>query len=86
MMAGKAELFDDQETREKILASRSPKQIKELGRRVKGFEQATWDKAKFSIVLNGNWGKISQNIHTVPAAKEWFFSPGMYWRHLRGVA
>ena len=62
MMAGKAELFDDQETREKILASRSPKQIKELGRRVKGFDQATWDKAKFSIVLNGNWCKFSQNM------------------------
>ena len=61
-MAGKAELFDDKETREKILASRSPKQIKELGRRVKGFEQATWYKAKFSIVLNGNWCKFSQNM------------------------
>ena len=62
IMAGKAELFDDKETRGKILASRSPKQIKELGRRVKGFEQATWDKAKFSIVLNGNWCKFSQNM------------------------
>ena len=38
-MAGKAELFDDKETRGKILESRSPKQIKELGRRVKGFER-----------------------------------------------
>ena len=62
MMAGKAELFDDKETRGKILESRSPKQIKELGRRVKGFEHATWDKAKFSIVLNGNWCKFSQNM------------------------
>ena len=61
-MAGKAELFDDQETREKILESRSPKQIKELGRRVKCFEHGTWDKAKFSIVLNGNWCKFSQNM------------------------
>ena len=39
IMAGKAELFDDKETRGKILESRSPKQIKELGRRVKGFER-----------------------------------------------
>lgn len=61
MMAGKAELFDDQESREKILASRSPKQIKELGRKVNNFEQTIWDKAKFSIVLNGNWYKFSQN-------------------------
>ena len=72
MMAGKAELFDDRETREKILESRSPKQIKELGRQVKGFEQATWDKAKFSIVLNGNWCKFSQNIEL----KEFLLSTG----------
>jgi len=61
MMAGKAELFGDQEIREQILKCSDPRQIKALGRKVKGFDQAVWDKAKHSIVLNGNWCKFSQN-------------------------
>lgn len=61
MMAAKAELFQDQESREKILKSSDPKQIKALGRKVLGFEQAVWDKFKYSIILNGNWCKFSQN-------------------------
>ena len=37
MMAGKAELFGDQEIREQILKCSDPKQIKALGRKVRGF-------------------------------------------------
>ena len=36
MMAGKAELFGDQEIREQILKCSDPKQIKALGRKVRG--------------------------------------------------
>lgn len=61
MMAAKAELFRDQESREKILNCTDPKQIKALGRKVCGFKQEVWDKFKYSIVLNGNWCKFSQN-------------------------
>ena len=61
MMAAKAELFGDQEIQEKILTCSDPKQIKALGRKVRGFEQAVWDAFKYSIVLNGNWCKFSQN-------------------------
>ena len=39
----------------------SPKQIKALGRKVRGFDQKVWDKFKYAIVLNGNWCKFSQN-------------------------
>ena len=39
MMAGKAALFSDQEIRKEILACSDPKQIKALGRKVRGFEQ-----------------------------------------------
>ena len=28
---------------------------------MQGFDQAVWDKFKYSIVLNGNWCKFSQN-------------------------
>ena len=37
MMAGKAELFGDSEIREQILKCSDPKQIKALGRKVRGF-------------------------------------------------
>ena len=61
MMAGKAELFGDQEIRKQILACSNPKEIKALGRRVRGFDQEVRDRFKYAIVLNGNWCKFSQN-------------------------
>lgn len=61
MMEQKAELFGDEEIRQQILESQDPKQMKALGRKVRGFDQELWDKAKYSIVLNGNWCKFSQN-------------------------
>lgn len=61
MMAAKAELFQDQQSREKILKCSDPKQIKALGRKILGFQQDIWDKFKYSIVLNGNWCKFSQS-------------------------
>ena len=61
MMASKAQLFGDEEIRKEILKCNDPKQIKALGRKVRGFDQAVWDKLKYAIVLNGNWLKFSQN-------------------------
>ena len=61
MMEQKAKLFGDEEIRQQILESQEPNQIKSLGRKVRCFDQAIWDKAKYSIVLNGNWCKFSQN-------------------------
>ncbi|MDO5041832.1 MAG: NADAR family protein [Peptoniphilus sp.] len=61
MMAGKAALFGDYEIYEQILQCSSPKKIKSLGRKVRGFDQKVWNKFKYSIVLNGNWCKFSQN-------------------------
>lgn len=61
MMAGKAQLFGDEERRKEILACSDPKQIKALGRKVRGFDQVVWDKFKYAIVLNGNWCKFSRN-------------------------
>ena len=61
MMAQKALLFKDQETFEKIMNSKIPKEIKELGRQVKNFSSEIWNKKKFEIVTNGNIAKFSQN-------------------------
>ncbi|WP_210212496.1 NADAR family protein [Mesorhizobium sp. M2A.F.Ca.ET.042.01.1.1] len=40
---------------------RRPKQAKELGRKVKGFDGARWDREKNGIVVEGSFQKFSQN-------------------------
>jgi ribA/ribD-fused uncharacterized protein len=61
MMAEKARLFEDNETLEKIMKSKNPKQIKNLGRQVKNFDEYLWVKNRYSIILNGNYAKFIQN-------------------------
>jgi ribA/ribD-fused uncharacterized protein len=61
MMAEKARLFKDEEVCSSIMESKDPKEMKALGKKVKNFDQTIWDKVKYSIVLNGNYYKFSQN-------------------------
>lgn len=61
MMANKAKLFADNEILEKIYNCNEPKKIFSLGRKVKNFDCDVWDKIKYSIVLNGNYYKFTQN-------------------------
>ena len=61
MMSEKALLFGDQALYIKIMDAYIPREQKEYGRRVKGFDQEVWDKAKLNIVYFGNMAKYSQN-------------------------
>lgn len=61
MMAGKAKLFNDNETLEEILKSDSPNQAKKLGRKVKNFDPKLWNEQKYEIVKRANLLKFSQN-------------------------
>ena len=61
MMAEKAELFGDNEIREKILNTSSPSSAKKLGRKVRKFDEGKWRKHRFDIVVTGNLAKFSQN-------------------------
>lgn len=61
MMAEKARLFEDDEICEKILKSKNPAEMQILGKKVKNFKQDIWVKVKYSIVLNGNYFKFTQN-------------------------
>lgn len=61
MMAEKARLFKDEEILKEILQSKHPKQIKELGRKVRNFDEEVWKKKRYSIILNGNYAKFLQN-------------------------
>lgn len=61
MMAEKARLFEDEAVLLEIMNTSDPKAMKALGKKVKNFEQEVWNKAKYSIVLNGNYHKFNQN-------------------------
>lgn len=60
MMAQKALLFEDEEIYKKILGSSVPKEIKSLGRKVKGFDPVKWNGEKYRIVREGNFAKFTQ--------------------------
>ncbi|CAN5882841.1 hypothetical protein BH11MYX2_BH11MYX2_15910 [soil metagenome] len=61
MMHGKALLFGDAETAEKILAAGHPKQHKALGRKVTPFDDVTWKSERVAIVKAGSHAKYTQN-------------------------
>lgn len=61
MMAEKAALFGDYQTRTQVLQAASPGAAKALGRQVRGFDEATWVENRFSIVVRANTAKFAQN-------------------------
>lgn len=61
MMYHKAILFDDVNIAKQILSTRDVRKIKELGRKVKNFDNKIWDQYKYNIVLEGTRLKFSQN-------------------------
>lgn len=60
-MAQKARFFDDQESLQKIIKSKSPLEAKKLGRNVKNFDENQWQQVRFEIVVQGNKHKFMQN-------------------------
>ncbi len=72
MMAEKARLFGDGETRANILAARTPAEAKKLGRGVKGFDDARWEQTRFDIVVRANEAKFSQH----PALRDYLLTTG----------
>jgi ribA/ribD-fused uncharacterized protein len=68
MMFNKALLFATGKNREHnidiantIMKCKSQKNIKDLGRDVRGFDETMWIAAREDIVVNGNYFKFSQN-------------------------
>nr|DAQ92045.1 MAG TPA: protein of unknown function (DUF1768) [Caudoviricetes sp.] len=62
MMFQKATIFGDMETAAKIIDTPHPREAKELGRRVRNFNQKTWEMHRQGIVISGNYLKF--NMHT----------------------
>jgi ribA/ribD-fused uncharacterized protein len=71
MMAAKARLFGDPEAEHRILGAGGPAQAKKEGRRVRGFDEAVWERERFGIVVEGS-------VHKFAAHEE-------LWSYLRGT-
>ena len=61
MMAEKARLFGDEETRRSILATSKPGAAKALGRTVRGFSEQLWERHRFDVVVKASAAKFAQN-------------------------
>lgn len=61
MMAEKARLFGDEAAFARVLAKDDPAAAKAAGRGVRGFDEATWRRHRFEIVVRGNRAKFSQH-------------------------
>ena len=61
MMAEKARLFGDEETRRAVLLADHPDEAKRLGRSVRGFDENIWATARHDIVLRASLAKFEQN-------------------------
>ncbi|KAL8828122.1 MAG: hypothetical protein Q9170_006742 [Blastenia crenularia] len=65
MMYHKAVLFKDTETANKVMLADTPKEQKALGRKVKNFDEKTWNAHREKIVEEGNWNKFCNSKHGV---------------------
>ena len=72
MMAEKARLFKDHRAVELIISSPDPSTHKRIGRGMRNFDSAVWDREKQNAVLPGNYAKFTQN----PAMKHYLLSTG----------
>ena len=61
MMAEKAKLFGDEEHLAAILAAATPGEAKALGRRVRGFDDATWSAHRDDIVTRASLAKFGSD-------------------------
>ena len=61
MMYKKAELFGDKDIMNKIMMSGDAREQKNLGRKVKGYDEDKWNAVAVEIVAYGNYLKFTQN-------------------------
>jgi ribA/ribD-fused uncharacterized protein len=59
MMAAKARLFEDRKAERRVLTAGHPSQAKNAGRLVRGFDEQTWRRERFGIVVEGSVHKFT---------------------------
>ncbi|BDH07479.1 hypothetical protein HEK131_47060 [Streptomyces seoulensis] len=72
MMAGKARLFADPDAERLVLAARHPAEAKKAGRLVRGFDEETWRRERFRIVVEGSVHKFAAH----PDLREFLLGTG----------
>ncbi|WP_036565584.1 NADAR family protein [Nocardioides halotolerans] len=70
MMWRKAVLFGDDDAAGRVLAARTPAAAKDLGRRVRGFDDAAWTARRWEVVVTGSTLKFGQD----PALRDYLLS------------
>lgn len=61
MMWKKAIMFGDIQIAEEVLITKHPRDVKALGRKVKGFVKEDWEDVCQQVVYDGNYAKFTQN-------------------------
>jgi ribA/ribD-fused uncharacterized protein len=59
MMVGKARLFGDAEAERRVLAAEHPAAAKKAGRLVRGFDEETWERERYRLVVEGSVHKFA---------------------------
>ncbi|MFF2010839.1 NADAR family protein [Streptomyces sp. NPDC058195] len=72
MMAAKARLFGDAESEAAAVAATSPAAAKKVGRLVRGFDEALWERERFALVVTGSVHKFRAH----PELREFLLSTG----------
>lgn len=67
MMWAKAMLFGDEESAQEVLETKHPRDVKAIGRKVKGFDSKVWEENCKQIVYTGNDAKFRQNPEMLEA-------------------
>lgn len=72
MMSEKALLFGAADIAGQILRAAEPKEAKELGRQIVGFDEQRWTERRVEVVLEGNLAKFGQH----PALRDYLLGTG----------
>ncbi|MFF4850119.1 NADAR family protein [Streptomyces sp. NPDC001194] len=72
MMAGKARLFGDAEAERIALGAKTPAEAKKAGRLVRGFDEQTWARERFALVVEGSVHKFA----STPALRAYLLTTG----------
>jgi len=75
MMFNKAIFMRDLDCASRILAAKTPKEAKDLGREVKNYDDALWDAVRFHVVAKANFLKFN-SMWTDPKLKEYLMKTG----------
>ncbi|MFF2330518.1 MULTISPECIES: NADAR family protein [unclassified Streptomyces] len=72
MMARKARLFGDAEAEAGAVSAKSPAQAKKVGRLVRGFDEAVWERERYALVVAGSIHKFDHH----PRLREFLLNTG----------